>query len=71
MCDELKRLLYETHTRPIAYRLRAKRLQANRIIGQELRAYYQACTTEEPPPRMLAVLKKLDEETEPSAEQAG
>ena len=28
--------------------LRSKRLQANIIIGQELRAYYRACTTEEP-----------------------
>ena len=52
-------------------RLRANRLQANGIIGQELRAYYQACTTEEPPPRLLVLLKKLDEETEPSAEQVG
>ena len=52
-------------------RLRAERLRANRIIDQELRAYYQACTTEEPPPRLLVLLKKLDEETEPSAEQVG
>ena len=36
-------------------RLRAKRLRTNTIIGQELRAYYQACTTEEPPPRLLAL----------------
>jgi hypothetical protein len=43
--------------------------QTNKIIGDKLRAYYQACTTEELPPRLLALLKKLDEEIEPSAEQ--
>jgi hypothetical protein len=52
-------------------RLRAKRLRTNTIIDQKLRAYYQAYTTEEVPPRLLAILKKLDEETEPSAEQVG
>ena len=36
--------------------------QNNNIIGQKLRAYYQACTTEKLPPELLAVLKKLDEE---------
>ena len=36
--------------------------ETNNIIGQKLRAYYQACTTEELPPRLLAALKKLDEE---------
>jgi hypothetical protein len=41
---------------------------ANWIIGQKLRAYYQACTTEELLPRLLAALEKLDEETEPSAQ---
>ncbi len=40
--------------------------QTNKIIGQQLRAYYRACTTEELPPRLLAILKKLDEEVEPS-----
>jgi hypothetical protein len=40
-------------------------------VGEELRAYYHACTTEESPPRLLVLLKKLDEETEPSAEQVG
>jgi hypothetical protein len=40
----------------------------NRVIGQKLKAYYQACGTEELPPRLLALLKKLDEETEPPAE---
>jgi hypothetical protein len=43
--------------------------QTNKKIGDQLRAYYQAFTTEELPPRLLALLKRLDEETEPSAEQ--
>jgi hypothetical protein len=43
--------------------------ETNKIIGQQLRAYYQACTTEELPPRLLAALKKLDEEKQLSAEQ--
>ena len=34
------------------------------IIGQKLREYYQACTTKEFSPRLLAALKKLDEETD-------
>ena len=38
-------------------------------IGQLLRAHYQTHATEELPPRLLALIKKLDEETEPSAEQ--
>jgi hypothetical protein len=38
-------------------------------IGQLLRAYYQAYATEELPPRLLALIKKLDEEIGPSAEQ--
>ena len=38
------------------------------IIGEQLQAYYQACTTKELSPRLLAALKKLDEETNPSAE---
>jgi hypothetical protein len=33
-------------------------------IGQQLRDYYDSCISEELPPRLLAVLKKLDEETE-------
>jgi hypothetical protein len=32
-------------------------------IGQELKKYYQACTTDELPPRLRALVKKLDEET--------
>jgi hypothetical protein len=44
--------------------------ETNKIIGQKLRAYYQACATEELPPRLLALLKKLDEETEPSAKES-
>jgi hypothetical protein len=41
---------------------------SNIIIAQKLRAYYQAVVPEELPPRLLALLKQLDEETEPSAE---
>jgi hypothetical protein len=37
--------------------------------GRQLKEHYEACTTEELPPRLLAVLKKLDEELEPSTEQ--
>jgi Anti-sigma factor NepR len=39
-------------------------------IGQQLKDYYDSCITEELPPRLLAVLKKLDEETELSEKQA-
>jgi len=49
-------------------RLRTKRLdrRATELIGQQLRNYYHSSFSEELPPRLLAVLKKLDEETEPS-----
>jgi hypothetical protein len=30
-------------------------------IGQQLRDYYRACTTEKLPPQILALLKKLDQ----------
>ena len=43
--------------------------ETNKVIGQQLRAYYRACMSEEVPPRLLAALKKLDEETEAPAEQ--
>jgi len=43
--------------------------KTNKLIDHKLRAHYQACATEELPPRLLAVLKKLDEEIEPSAER--
>jgi Anti-sigma factor NepR len=43
--------------------------EINKLIGHKLRAHYQACTTEELPPRLLALLKKLDEKIEASAEQ--
>jgi hypothetical protein len=33
-------------------------------IGKQLRDYYQSCISEELPPRLLAVLKKLDEDIE-------
>src|SRR6516165_5364752 len=36
-------------------------------IGQQLKAHYQTLATKELPPRLLALLKKFDEETEPSA----
>jgi hypothetical protein len=36
--------------------------QTKERIGQQLRQYYSACTTDELPPRLLAALKKLDEE---------
>ena len=32
------------------------------LIGDRLRAYYQACATEQLPPRLLAVFKKLHED---------
>jgi anti-sigma factor NepR-like protein len=31
-------------------------------IGQQLKAHYRAITTEELPPRLVALLKKLDHE---------
>jgi len=45
------------------------RSQVNEKIDQQLRSYYRACTAEELPSRLLGVLTKLDEDTEPSAEQ--
>jgi hypothetical protein len=42
--------------------------ETNKVIGQKLKAYYEACGTKELPPRLLALLKKLDEEIEPSVE---
>jgi hypothetical protein len=38
--------------------------QLKERIGQQLKDYYQSCLSEELPPSLLAVLKKLDEETE-------
>jgi hypothetical protein len=38
--------------------------QLKELIGQQLRDYYYWCLSEELPPSLLAVLKKLDEETE-------
>jgi hypothetical protein len=43
--------------------------EAYKLIGLKLRAHYRATTAEELPPPLLAVLKKLDEEIEPSAER--
>jgi hypothetical protein len=34
------------------------------LIGQQLRGYYDSCVSKELPPRLLALLKKLNEETE-------
>jgi hypothetical protein len=34
---------------------------ARERLGHYLRAHYQACTTAELPPRLLAALKQLDE----------
>jgi hypothetical protein len=42
--------------------------ETNKVISQKLRDYYQAFTTKELPPRLLELLKKLDEEIEPSAQ---
>jgi len=36
--------------------------EAREQIGQKLKKLYQACATDELPPRLLAALKKLDEE---------
>src|SRR5215469_16078951 len=33
--------------------------ETNKIIGQKLRDYYQACTNEELPPRLLASREKI------------
>ena len=35
---------------------------AKNRIAEELKDYYRACTTEELPPRLLTLLKKLDQE---------
>jgi predicted metal-dependent hydrolase len=40
--------------------------QTRERIGQQLRDYYRAYATEELPPRLLALIKKLDEKFEPS-----
>jgi hypothetical protein len=40
--------------------------QLKELIGQQLRDYYYWCLSEELPPSLLAVLKKLDEKTEVS-----
>jgi len=38
-------------------------------IGRGLKNYYQACTTDELPPQVRALIKKMDQEIEPSADQ--
>jgi hypothetical protein len=42
--------------------------EAYKLIGYKLRAHYQASTPDELPPRLLAVLKKLDKEIGLSAD---
>jgi hypothetical protein len=54
----------------IKKRTAEERLNATRIrdhIGHLLKKHYQACVTDELPPRMLALLKKLDQELPPAA----
>ncbi len=42
---------------------------AREQIGRSLKTYYERCMSDELPPRLLAVLKKLDnEEVEPLGE---
>jgi anti-sigma factor NepR-like protein len=41
---------------------RARWTSHQKQIGEQLRNYYQACTIEELPPQLLALLKKLDPE---------
>lgn len=43
--------------------------QTNKLIGQQLRAYYRACLSEELPPRLRAVIKRMDGQTGPSSDQ--
>jgi hypothetical protein len=43
--------------------------QTKERIGQQLRDCYRACTTEELPPRLLELVKKLDETPKLTAEQ--
>jgi Anti-sigma factor NepR len=38
-------------------------------IGHKLREYYRACTAEELPPHLLALVKRLDEKPETLGEQ--
>jgi hypothetical protein len=42
------------------------RYQIRERIGEQLREYYRAYATEELPPRLLALIKKLDEKVDPS-----
>jgi anti-sigma factor NepR-like protein len=40
--------------------------QIRERIGQQLRDYYRAYATEEVPPRLLALIKKLAEKADPT-----
>ena len=44
-------------------------LHVKEQIGLLLRAHYQACTIEKLPPRLLTLIKKLDEKPELSTER--
>ena len=46
-----------------------KAARIRELIGHSLKEHYQACLTGELPPRLLSLLKKLDEDTELSGEQ--
>ena len=46
-----------------------KAARIRELIGHSLKEHYQACLTGELPPRLLSLLKKLDEDAEPSGEQ--
>jgi anti-sigma factor NepR-like protein len=45
--------------RPDRYHIRER-------IGEPLREYYSSYATEELPPRLLALIKKLEEESDPT-----
>ena len=42
------------------------RYQIRERIGQQLREYYRIHATEEVPPRLLALIKTLDEKSDPT-----
>ena len=46
-----------------------KAARIRELIGHSLKKHYQACIIGELPPRLLSLLKKLDEDAELSGEQ--
>ncbi len=42
---------------------------AREQIGRQLKTFYERCMTDELPPRLREVLKRLDEQVEPTAVQ--